>query len=143
MYSTPSDAEAAFYTAIEDKNIQAMQDIWLDSEHIICIHPMGARLQGREQVIQSWQQIFTNDTSLKFSLNDLDQQLSDKLAVHILHEHIRPSSAPDKVTIVETTNAYKLTDDGWRMILHHASLSPKTVDERDDLKKEKQPTTLH
>ncbi len=143
MYSTPADAEAAFYTAIEEKNIEAMKHIWLNSEHIICIHPMGARLQGREEVIHSWQQIFTNDTSLKFDLNDLDQQLSDKLAVHILHEHIAPTHSLEKVTIVETTNAYKLTEDGWRMILHHASLSPNTVDEREDLKKDKPPTTLH
>ncbi len=143
MYETPAAAESAFYTAIEQKDIDTMLNVWLDSEHIVCIHPMGARLQGKTEVLESWEQIFTNDNTLHFDINDVDQQLSGKLAVHILHERVTPSTTPDKTTVIETTNAYKLTDEGWRMILHHASISPKTAEERKDLSDSAEPKVLH
>lgn len=143
MYPTPADAEAAFYTAIEDKDIERMLNVWLESDHVICIHPMGARLQGREEILGSWRNIFSNDSALRFTIADVDQQLSGKLAVHILHERIAPASNPEKLTVVVTTNAYKLTDDGWKMVLHHASISPDTVEERNDLKSENEAKVLH
>lgn len=143
MFLTPADAETAFYTAIEDKDINAMIDVWLDSEHVICIHPMGARLQGSLEVMNSWRHIFGNESSLRFNLRDIDQQISGKLAVHILHERIQPVSDPDKLAIIVTTNAYRFTGSGWKMILHHASISPDTVEQRKEPEFESEAKTLH
>lgn len=141
MYETPAAAEQAFYTAIEQKDMDTMLRVWLDSEHVICIHPMGARLQGKSAVLSSWQQIFTHDDTLHFDINDVDRQLSGKLAVHILHEHVTPSGTPARTTIIETTNVYKQTENGWCMILHHASVSPNTTAKNKD--PQQTATTLH
>lgn len=143
MYSTPTEAESAFYVAIEQKDIDAMLNVWLDSEYIICIHPMETRLQGKEAVFKSWKQIFTSNTALRFHIKNVDRQISKKLAVHTLHEYIISSSESEETTIIETTNAYKLAEDGWRMILHHASISPKTVEERGNPIERSSPTLLH
>lgn len=145
QFSTPDEVEQAFYRALHDKDIQAMSSVWLDSDAIACIHPMGARLQGRQDVLGSWQQIFTSDSTLDFELKDVHRQRSGKLAVHTLHEYITPNNRKAKLTVAVTTNIYQYNEDhGWYMILHHASLSPDTVNERpaDELDIE-QPEVLH
>ena len=129
MFLTPADAETAFYTAIEDKDMEVMVDVWLDSEHVICIHPMGTRQQGRQEVMAGWQHIFGKESSLRFNPRDIDRQISGKLAVHILHEQLLPQSDPDKLIDIVTTNAYKLTEGGWKMILHHASIPSNILEE--------------
>ena len=144
-FSTPDEVEQAFYRALHDKDIQAMSSVWLDSDGIACIHPMGARLQGRQSVIGSWQQIFTNGTTLDFELKDVHRQRSGNLAVHTLHEYITPDQRKAKLTVAVTTNIYQYNEDhGWYMILHHASLSPDTVIERPgDASDVEQPGVLH
>ncbi|MCW8962256.1 MAG: nuclear transport factor 2 family protein [Gammaproteobacteria bacterium] len=130
-FSTADAAEQAFYRALHEKDIHAMSEVWMDSDAIACIHPMGARLQGRQEVMASWQQIFSGENTLAFELKDVHRQQSAKLAVHLLHEYIVPDKQQDKVTIAETTNVYVYQEGaGWLMLLHHASLSPKTVIER-------------
>ncbi len=143
MFLTSADAETAFYTAIEDKDINAMIDVWLDSEHVICIHPMGTCLRGRQEVMRSWQHIFGNESSLRFNLRDIDRQISGKLAVHILHERIQPVSDLGRLAIIATTNAYKRTESGWKMILHHASVSPDTVEKQKEPESEPAVRVLH
>ena len=130
-YRSADEAEQAFYNAIEQKDIGLMSDLWLDDDSIVCIHPMGARLQGRQQVLGSWQEIFRSDSSLLFSLQEITSQQSNNLSVHVLHEVITPSTSPEKPTVVIATNIYQQNETGlWQMVLHHASLSPKTVTER-------------
>ena len=41
--------------------------------------------------------------------------------MHHLYEHISHGHNFEKQSVVLCTNAYRLTDDGWRMVLHHGS----------------------
>jgi uncharacterized protein (TIGR02246 family) len=143
QFTTPDEVEQTFYRALHDKDIGAMLGVWLDSDAIACIHPMGARLQGRESIMSSWRQIFAGDSQLGFELKGIHRQRSGNLAVHTLHEYITPNNRKDKLTIAVTTNIYQYSEDrGWCMILHHASLSPDTVVERDSHEAEP-PNVLH
>ena len=108
-----------------------MSALWLDDADVACIHPMGARLQGRQAVLESWQQIFGGDNNLSFELEAITRRQVDRLSVHVLHELITPDANRQKRTTVIATNVYRQTDTGeWFMVLHHASLSPKTVMDR-------------
>lgn len=142
-FSTADAVERAFYRALHEKDINAMTEVWMDSDAIACIHPMGTRLQGRREVMTSWQQIFSAGNTLTFELTDVNRQQSEKLAVHLLHERIIPDNRENKVTIAVTTNVYVFSqDEGWRMLLHHASLSPDTMSERK-AGREQQQNILH
>jgi len=128
---------------INNKDIDAMSSLWLDDDSIVCVHPMGERLQGRRDVMESWRQIFTSDNTLSFQLKDTQCQQSGRLAVHVLHEWITPDNMAEKMTIVVTTNIYEqVATDSWRMVLHHASLSPATMNQRQQVVDEKDPGTL-
>jgi len=121
MYATPDEAETAFYTAFANTDLDAMMEVWLASDTVICVHPVGPRITGREAVRASWADIFRNNGGLKFRLGEVNRTQDALLSVHVLHEHITvPGESAERAAAV-ATNIYQLTDSGWRMILHHAS----------------------
>ena len=57
IYTTPQQAEAAFYEALERADLEAMMAVWAEDEEIICIHPGGARLAGYAAVREGWREV--------------------------------------------------------------------------------------
>lgn len=123
LYAHPEDVEAAFYRAFEAKDAQAMAGIWEDSEEIICIHPMGPPLSGRQAVIHGWREIFSGDAQMRLSLERVQIYRIENLAVHIVVEHIEVASG-QRVSPILATNLFRLGAQGWRMLTHHASPMP-------------------
>jgi ketosteroid isomerase-like protein len=121
-FAGPEEAEAAFYAAFERGDINAMMTVWADDDQaIVCVHPRGPVLAGRQAVRQSWQTIFAHSPGLKFRIAPQLQTLDSHLAVHVVHEHIQLSGEEQRQHTVIATNAYRRTATGWRMVLHHAS----------------------
>ena len=123
-YESPEEAEDAFYRAFEAGDLHAMMDVWAEDETIVCIHPSGSRLEGRDAIGRSWQSIFDHSPGLEIKLTDTSCTSADGIAVHVLHEHLRLITAERHQPPMITTNVYRLTDKGWRMIVHHASPVP-------------------
>ena len=121
MFATPDEAEEAFYTAFAKANLDAIMDVWLDSDTITCVHPMGPRLTGREAVRSGWQELFRGGGGLSFRLGEVSRIQDALLSIHILHEYITVPGETGERPPAVATNVYQLTQDGWRMILHHAS----------------------
>lgn len=123
-FATPQAAEAAFYSAFERADIEAMMQVWADDESIICIHPEGPRLLGRGEIRASWEQIFAPGARLKFTLKDSRRTRDALLSIHVLREYIRVDGVPQGVMLA--TNLYQFVHGSWRMTLHHASPEPET-----------------
>ena len=121
MFATPDEAEEAFYTAFANSNLKAMMEVWLDSDTVTCVHPVGPRISGRDAVRGSWAEIFSNSGGLKFRLGEVSRTQDALLAIHVLHEHITVPGEPGERPPAVATNIYQLTQGGWHMILHHAS----------------------
>jgi ketosteroid isomerase-like protein len=122
LYATPIEAEDAFYQAFSRCDLTAMMQIWLDAEHVECIHPGSPRLQGIAAIRQSWQQIFAEGQQLHFHIVRHQCTQTGNLAIHSVSEQIQSGgTGPDLMAEVIATNIYELTAHGWRMILHHAS----------------------
>lgn len=138
QFSTPEEAEAAFYDAFERADLDAMMAVWANSDDVTCIHPMGMRLTGRDDIRESWRQIFSNGVRLRFELADRRCHASDALAVHHLYEVISVVGQEGTRNAVHATNVFVSTAEGWRMLAHHAS--PLPSDDGDD---EDVPPTLH
>lgn len=121
-FATPDEAEDAFYDAFSRCDLDAMMAIWMDADHIECIHPGAARLRGTGAVRFSWQQIFAQGEALQFHIVRHHCTQTGNLAIHSVSEQIQSSEAESGMHVeVIATNIYELTADGWRMILHHAS----------------------
>lgn len=127
QFSTPAEVEAAFYEAIEQGDLDGVMAVWAVDDEVVCIHPGGPRLDGYGAILESWREIFSHGSRLKFTLSDLNEHAGMTYAVHVLCEWVSDADNPSERTPVFATNAYTLTERGWRMVLHHASSAPLSV----------------
>lgn len=123
-FSTPEEAETAFYHAFEQRDLAAMMMVWSDEAVIECIHPFGPRVRGPDAVRESWRRIFADAVEMRFRLQDVNRIQGPLLAVHILVEEIMSGGAGAEGAVI-ATNIYQCTADGWTMLLHHASPRPR------------------
>jgi ketosteroid isomerase-like protein len=136
-FLTPEDAQSAFYEAIERGNLEDMMGVWAEDEEIICVHPQGPRLQGFDAVRDSWKRIFTGGLQLKVSVTEQQRYHHLMLAIFVVHENIKVVSGQPQEALVVATNVFMQTHQGWRMVVHHSSASPKRAFE------EEIPSVLH
>ena len=127
IFPTAQDAENAFYEALERCDLEGMMAVWAEDEDIVCVHPTGPRLNGQDQVRESWANIFSGGPQARVHITQQVAISGMMLAVHSVHENFtvegetRGDARP--VPIV-ATNVYLRTAAGWRMIVHHASPAP-------------------
>ena len=135
FFSSPQDAEAAFYDALQRADLDAMMEVWSAEEEVSCIHPNGARLTGYEQVRENWAQMFKSGQRLQVTLSDQVIVSGLMYSLHSLQENIlalgAQGEAAGTLSVVVTTNVYLRSAAGWRMVLHHASHAPAPVVRRD------------
>jgi len=123
VFSSPDAAEEAFYRAMQKRDLNLMMGVWAEDDNITCVHPGSKRIDGRNAVRASFEQVLSATPAMEFRLSDVSHYYDQNLAVHVLHEHIRLGDDSHYQPPVIATNVYRLTDNGWRMVLHHASPS--------------------
>lgn len=121
MFETAEQAELAFYRAFEARDLEAMMGVWADDDSIVCIHPMGPRLNGRAAVRQSWEQIFSADSALSFEVGDSVLTEDAGVSVRCVLENIRHGEDGAQRSLMLATNVYRWSENGWRLCVHHAS----------------------
>src|ERR1700751_2891311 len=60
LHASPEDAEAQFYDALRDGDLERQMAVWADDDEIVCVHPGGARVVGPDAVRASFASIFSN-----------------------------------------------------------------------------------
>ncbi|QJR15754.1 YybH family protein [Usitatibacter palustris] len=123
LFPTPDDAEAAFYDAFERGDLAAMMAVWAEGDDVVCVHPQGPRLLGFDAVRDSWTQIFASGMQLRVRTVEARQYQGQTIAVHSVVELLSAPGEQSASPPVSATNVYVLTEEGWRMTLHHASPS--------------------
>lgn len=139
-WATSQDAEEAFYTALASRDTAAMQSLWLDSPEVVCIHPGQPRLQGFQQILDSWNRILTGGQRLRLEIAHRRIVSDGTIAVHHLTEVMTDRATGGKAEAL-TTNVYRNTENGWRIVMHHASPASISPDRAETSAPEK--ATLH
>lgn len=122
-FDTADAAETAFYRAFAATDLTAMARVWHDGEEARCIHPGGGLLSGAGDVLDSWRQIFKGAVAPTVRHRLLHRADTGELSIHLVEEQIGPGNDPERgLTRILATNVYRQTTDGWRMVLHHATL---------------------
>ncbi|MEP7154557.1 MAG: nuclear transport factor 2 family protein [Betaproteobacteria bacterium] len=128
LFAAPADCEAAFYDAFERADLKLMMAVWADEPDSICIHPQGSRLAGLTAIRESFAEIFSHGPNTQLKVSELRRHQSQTLAIHSVYETFvmtNPANQPNAMPPVLATNVYLLTPHGWRMVLHHGSISPQ------------------
>jgi ketosteroid isomerase-like protein len=126
IFTSPQEAEAAFYEALEAGDLEAMMAVWSEDDEIVCVHPGGGRLTGYATVREAWRRIFEGGGRLKVQLLALSTVHGPFAAVHSVVEQIGVVGEKHLAAPVVATNVYTRGALGWRMIVHHASPVPPT-----------------
>jgi len=145
LFSTSEEAEKVFYAAFQQEDLEMMMSAWADDEDITCIHPGGNRLEGINNILESWEQIFSHENGIKFEINQKRVLMENDIAMHHVIESIYMDGELQSEIIA--TNVYRKTHDSWHMILYHASpeLRPalNSADEESLEEQDEERKTLH
>ena len=131
-FATALETQNTFYTAFQNADLAQMMAVWAEEEDILCIHPGGTRHTGIAEVRESWRQIFSAGPKLRFQLVAARTFPGRMTSIHSVFERITPAEGPISPTSVVATNIFTLSDRGWQMLVHHASLVPDHPDAPDD-----------
>lgn len=120
--NSSDEAEAAFYGAFSNLDLDLMRATWLFSNDIYCIHPGGPAQSGFDTVMNNWAYIFSNSQppEIDYQIQKIVRQ--DGIAIHFVEEKVGTGS---DAALVLATNVYIQTEQGWRLYSHHASVPPK------------------
>lgn len=144
MFASSEEAEAAFYEAFSNSDLEAMMLVWAPSDEVICVHPSGPRLEGIDAVRESWAMIFSELIVRSFDLRGLMITGSDTFRLHHLEENITVPGTSFLAPPVLAANAYQRFEHGWRMIAHHACVAPTSLGDEENVEPpERKPNVLH
>jgi ketosteroid isomerase-like protein len=124
-------ANAAFYSAFEAGDLDAMAEVWEHSDRIAVTHPGWPTLRGWPSVAGSWDAIFRNTPYIQFVLTGDEVAVAGDVAWVTLDENIlQATGGPDggeaesqelSGARVAAVNVFVRARGGWRMVLHHGS----------------------
>lgn len=140
MFSSPAEAEQAFYQALSLGDIDGVMRVWADDEEVVCVHPGGLRLIGHLAVRESWEQILHHgglhiETSKVIELNTMVG------ATRTLVELIKAQgSSGVEFAYCYATNVFHKGTNGWKLVMHHACAAPERAGALD---LHDSPGTLH
>ncbi|HSY28537.1 MAG TPA: nuclear transport factor 2 family protein [Burkholderiaceae bacterium] len=126
LLGTAEDTEAAFYDAISRADIDALMALWADEEDILCIHPGAARLVGHVAIRASWEAIFERG-GVHIRPRQLRITQNVMTAIHNIVEEINQADNEHQEIHIVATNIYLKTPQGWRIVVHHASVAPGSI----------------
>jgi len=142
MLSSPEECEQAFYEALDAGDSEAVNELWLEDDDVVCIHPGGARLMGYAAIKSSWTSILAGGPvharcTLAKSLETPTVALRN-----VVEEVVVGEGTQQQVVSVLATNVYVKTPAGWKMVLHHASAAPEGASHAGQQQGES-PSVLH
>ncbi len=121
LMTSPDDAEAQFYEALQRGDIEKLMAVWSDDDEICCVHPNGPRVVGAAAIRAAFDAMFANGV-INAQPERVRRIVSHGSAVHSLVERIQAmTDEGPQVAWVLATNVYVKTTQGWRLVAHHAS----------------------
>ena len=121
-----------FYEDLGSRDLELMGTVFVHDERAGCTHPGWIMLQGWEAIRQSWENVFDPEDKLGIKLHNVTVDIYDDAAcVTCIQELTYIRRDPVMMNVSVSTNIFERTEDGWKMIIHHASPIPFTIQEEE------------
>lgn len=122
-------ANEAFYRAFADRDLAAMDAVWLSEGSVACIHPGWPALHERGEIMQTWQRIFANpENHPPTEVRGLRCVMLGDAAFVICYEVFGEGA-------LIATNLFRRVGARWQMVHHQASPTsnlPQASDDEED-----------
>ncbi len=121
-----------FYEALTTSDMNLMEELWVQSEDVQCVHPGWPLLLGWEKVKESWKNIFEAGGLTDIEISAVFIDVTENTAWLNCTEKLSYTIGDQVViTLAQTTNIFEYNDSSWRMVLHHASPMPMPPTEKE------------
>ena len=126
------EASREFYAALNGMatgNAAAIANTWAHSPTVTSMHPTGGREVGWDQVGEVFSQVAGLSSAGHVELVDSRIEVGGDLAYETGFERGQITIAGRPVSIDQrVTNVYRRDGGTWRMVHHHADLSPAMME---------------
>jgi ketosteroid isomerase-like protein len=120
-----AETNDAFYEALTQRDLTAMERLWFPADWVECVHPGMAPIRGWDAVRESWALLFSAAGSLLVAPTEVHVRLVGDVAWVSCAERIATRSDGRMVSsVAHATNVFVRHDGTWRMAVHHASAIP-------------------
>lgn len=122
LMATPDEIEAMFYEALQSGDLERLMGLWVNDELVRCIHPGGPLLVGATAIRASFARLFERGP-VNVQPTEVQRLVTEQLCVHQVRERVLVPGPEGggQIAWVLATNTYLKTEQGWRLVLHHAS----------------------
>lgn len=115
-------ANAAFYQAFQDRDLDAMAMVWSQGSGTLCVHPGRNAVKGWEAIRSSWATIFRHTNLLEIDTEIISVETSGNLAYVVLVESVlQVTGGRRSKALSVATNIYECMAQKWYLVHHHGS----------------------
>lgn len=119
------EANDTFYKALGTRDLELMSTVWVKDNRAGCVHPGWIILRSWEAIKQSWENIFDPEDQVDISLSDVSVNISGDTAwLTCIQQMVYIKRDPVTYNISLSTNIFEKSENGWLMVIHHASPIP-------------------
>jgi ketosteroid isomerase-like protein len=122
-FETPQAAEDAYYDAIEEQDLEALMEVWEQTEETLCLLPMMPPHRGREAIRHAWSRLLSLDSRFEIEVNHLSWIETPQIAIHLLEERVKVLRQAEAQSLY-ACNIYRRGTTGWRLLMHQNSPTP-------------------
>ena len=113
-----TEANVAFYDALTNRDLAAMERLWFPADWVECVHPGMPRLRGWEAVHESWAVLFATAAALMVAPTAVQVRLVGDVAWVGCEERIANWNEGKMLSsMAHATNVFVRHDDQWRMYI--------------------------
>lgn len=126
-----AEASQRFYAALTrliNGDVSPMSSVWSHDDEATVMHPIGGRQVGWGDIRTSWEQVANLATEGQIDLSGQMIHVMGEVALETGVEQGRSRLAGrDLVFENRVTNVYRREASGWKLLHHHADVSPAMV----------------
>ena len=108
------EANQAFYRAFSRKDAEEMERLWAEDHPVACVHPGWDVLDGRDDVMESWEAILGSEGAPDVAVSLAQAHVLGEVAFVTCHEVVDGGR-------LAATNVFVREDGSWRLVHHQAS----------------------
>ncbi len=114
------EANAAFYRAFDQRDLESLAALWAEHAPVGCIHPGWAPLHGRESVVASWKSILEGQPP-RIACFAARAHVFGDCALVVCSERLEGGT-------LAATNVFARDGGTWKLVHHQAGPQPEPID---------------
>lgn len=114
----------SFYYSLNNRDADALAQVWSDNELVQLNNPLGGMLRGRTAIVELYQRVFDSPARVEVTFGDIVEYVGPNHAVFAGRE-TGTFTAPDGTRVplsIRTTRYFGHLGGRWGQLHHHGSI---------------------